>query len=40
MNMQDQVVTTQAKVVTAQANREVGPQVQQNASTMISHFKS
>ncbi|TMX05684.1 hypothetical protein EJD97_010090 [Solanum chilense] len=39
MATQDQGVTTQDKVMTAQANWGVAPSVNQNASTMDSHFE-
>ena len=35
----DQDMTNQAQSITAQANREVGPYVNQNASTTTSHLR-
>lgn len=39
MTTQAQAVATQAQSIMAHENREVGPRVQQNASTMVSHDK-
>lgn len=39
LTTQEQVVATQDQAMSIQANREVGPQVQQNSSTTASHLR-